>query len=59
MLKAKSVNNITVRYCGVFDGANNQDLLSGASTIKKLGGKKSFENLKQYIATQNSRCTAM
>ena len=52
MLKAKSVNNITVRYCGVFDGANNQDLLSGASTIKKLGGKKSFENLKQYITTQ-------
>lgn len=52
MLKAKSVNNITVRYCGVLDGANNQDLLSGASTIKKLGGKKSFENLKQYITTQ-------
>lgn len=39
MLKAKSVNNITVRYCGVLDGANNQDLLSGASSIKNSAAK--------------------
>lgn len=31
----------------------------GSLNNKKLGGKKSFENLKQYITTQNSRCTAM
>lgn len=52
MMKAKSINNITLRYCGVLDGAVNQYLLAEASTLGGLGKKKDFAALKQYVATQ-------
>lgn len=52
VMKAKSINNITLRYCGVLDGANNQDILSKATPIGSLGGKNDFAELKQYVTTQ-------
>ena len=52
LLKAKSVNDITLRYKGVLKGADNQDALEEASPIKGLGSKKDFEALRQYILTQ-------
>lgn len=52
VMKAKSINSITLRYCGVLDGANNQDILSKASPISALGSKNDFSELKQYVTTQ-------
>lgn len=52
MLKAKSVNNAVIKYCGVLDGANSQYLLSEASVSGALGSKKDFEELKDYVETQ-------
>jgi len=51
-LKAKGVNDITLRYKGMLDGADNQDEISSASPIKALGNKKAFNNLSQYVSTQ-------
>lgn len=52
LMKAKSVNNVFVRYCGVLDGANAQERLQTASLIGALGNRKEFEDLIQYIKTQ-------
>lgn len=52
VMKAKSINNITLRYCGALDGANSQDLISKAGTIGALGNKRDFSQLKQYVLTQ-------
>lgn len=52
MLKAKSVNNAVIRYCGVLDGANSQYLLSKSEVSKALGSKRDFEELKDYVETQ-------
>ena len=52
VMKAKSINNISLRYCGVLDGANNQDVISKAKTIGALGNKRNFSQLKQYVSTQ-------
>ncbi len=51
-LKAKSINSITLRYCGILDGADTQDAISDASVIRSLGSKKDFEALSQYTKTQ-------
>lgn len=52
MMKAKSINNIALRYNGVFTGANTQDLLSKAKRNGKLGGKREWEDLQNYMSTQ-------
>ena len=52
MLKAKSVNNAVIKYCGVLDGSNSQYLLSKASVSGALGNEKSFDELKKYVETQ-------
>lgn len=51
-MKAKSVNNIFVRYNGVLDGANAQGLLKDSDPQGKLGNEKAFQNLAQYVSTQ-------
>ena len=51
-MKAKSVNNIFVRYNGVLDGANAQGLLKSSDPQGKLGDEKEFQSLAQYASTQ-------
>lgn len=51
-LKAKGVNDVTLRYKGMLDGADNQDEISSAAPIKALGNKKAFGALSQYVSTQ-------
>lgn len=52
LLKAKSVNSISLRYCGALDGADTQDFLGEAALINGLGSKKDLQSLKQYAKTQ-------
>lgn len=51
-LKAKGVNNLTLRYSGMLDGADMQDRVSEAKPLKALGSKRDFEELQQYVQTQ-------
>ena len=39
--RQKGVNNITVRYCGVLDGANNQEFALGSLINEKNSAAKS------------------
>lgn len=52
LMKAKSINNIDIRYSGMLDGADTQDILSKAEPIGSLGSRKDFEKLSQYVSTQ-------
>lgn len=52
LMKAKSINNVFVRYCGALDGANAQERLQTASTVGALGSRKEFDDLTQYTKTQ-------
>lgn len=51
-MKAKSINNIFVRYNGVLDGANAQGILKNSEPQNKLGNEKEFQTLAQYATTQ-------
>lgn len=52
LLKAKSVNDIDIRYSGMLTGANNQGLLSKVKPIGSLGSKRDYDELRQYVSTQ-------
>lgn len=52
LLKAKSVNNVAVRYNGVLDGADMQGMLRHSTPLGALGSKKDFIALSQYVKTQ-------
>ncbi len=52
LMKAKSINNVFLRYNGVLDGASSQGLLKKSEPESKLGNSKSFDALAQYVKTQ-------
>lgn len=52
-MKNKGINNINIRYTGAFDGGINQKDISNFSTLFKLGSKKEFNELYDYIDSQN------
>ncbi|MGN0570651.1 MAG: DUF5696 domain-containing protein [Candidatus Fimenecus sp.] len=52
LMKAKSINNIFVRYNGVLDGADAQGKLQETAPIHALGSRKNFDALTQYAKTQ-------
>lgn len=52
LMKAKGINNVFLRYNGVLEGANAQELLKNSSPASCLGSKKDFEALAQYVSTQ-------
>ena len=52
LLKAKGVNNIYLRYNGLYDNANNGSSDDFGNFKSKLGTDKDFENLYSYIESQ-------
>ncbi|MGN0519398.1 MAG: DUF5696 domain-containing protein, partial [Candidatus Fimenecus sp.] len=52
LMKAKSINNVFVRYCGVLDGGDAQGKLQETAPIRALGNRKAFDALMQYAETQ-------
>ena len=52
IMKSKGINNINLRYTGVFAGGVNSSDISGASVIRRLGGENGLEELNSYISTQ-------
>lgn len=52
LMKAKGINNVFVRCCGVLDGGDAQSKLQKAAPIGALGSRKEFDALTQYAKTQ-------
>lgn len=54
-LKAKGVDDIALRYIGALSGGYAQKDLADASFMRSLGGTGDFEDLLNYMDTQNLR----
>lgn len=52
LLKAKSVDNVTVRLVGTLDGAASQGLLRSCDFSGKLGNDRELEQLLQFVQAQ-------
>lgn len=52
LLKAKGVDNIYLRYNGLYDEANNGNTADFDDFNKSLGSKKAFNELYTYLNTQ-------
>ena len=52
-MKNKGINNINLRYSGIFNGGINQKDISDASLLLRLGTKRDYSELFTYIDTQN------
>ncbi len=52
-LKSKGIDNIALRYKGTLDGGLNQADIFGADMMLTLGTKSSFEDLCNYVSSQN------
>ena len=52
-LKAKGVDNIALRYMGALSGGYAQKDLADVSFMTSLGGKGDFEELINYMGSQN------
>ena len=52
LLKAKGVNNIYLRYNGLYDDANNGSAEDFGKFSKKLGNNKKFNELYDYMNSQ-------
>ncbi len=53
LLKAKGVNNIYLRYNGLYSDANNGSSDDFGNFSKKLGNGKAYEALYSYLKSQN------
>lgn len=53
LLKAKGVNNIYLRYNGLYSEANNGSDADFGDFSRKLGSKKDYEALYSYLKSQN------
>lgn len=51
-MKSKGINNINLRYCGIFGGGVNSRDINSANTLTRLGGEKELNNLYDYISAQ-------
>lgn len=51
-MKAKGINNINIRYIGALRGGENQNQTGRLSLMKRLGGKKGFDELSEYSSIQ-------
>lgn len=49
-MRAKGINNINVRYQGLFTGGNNQSDFASATLNSRLGSKKSYNELCEYMS---------
>lgn len=52
-MKAKGINNISLRYKGALSGGSDYEPASDAKLLKGLGGKKDFNNLYDEMNTQS------
>lgn len=51
-MKNKGINNVCVRYTGVFSGGLNTKAIESSSMLSRLGGEEKLGNLYEYISAQ-------
>lgn len=51
-MKNKGINDINVRYSGVFSGGLDSKDIDGASVLMRLGGTEKLSELYEYVTTQ-------
>lgn len=51
-MKNKGINNISVRYTGVFSGATDSEAIEDSKILSKLGGTEGLSELYSYISAQ-------
>lgn len=51
-MKNKGINNISVRYTGVFSGATDIEAIEDSKILSKLGGSEGLSELYSYISAQ-------
>ncbi|MBQ2973157.1 MAG: hypothetical protein IJE19_02270 [Clostridia bacterium] len=52
-MKNKGINDINVRYSGIFSGGLESKDIDGASVLTRLGGTEKLGQLYEYVSTQN------
>lgn len=52
LMKNKGINNVSVRYSGIFSGGIDSEDIEHASILSRLGGTKKLDELYSYISTQ-------
>ena len=48
-MKSKGINDINIRYSGIFSGGLNSKDIDGASVLMRLGGTEKLSELYEYI----------
>lgn len=51
-MKNKGINDINVRYSGIFSGGLDSKDIDGASILMRLGGTEKLSELYDYVSTQ-------
>lgn len=51
-MKGKGINNISIRYTGVFSGGINSKDIVNSSILSRLGGTAKLEELYKYVSSQ-------
>ena len=51
-MKNKGINNVSIRYTGIFDGGTDSKDIDGASVLLKLGGTEKLSELYDYVSAQ-------
>lgn len=51
-MKNKGINNISVRYTGIFSGATDSEAIEDSRILSKLGGAEGLADLYSYISAQ-------
>ncbi len=51
-MKSKGINDVNVRYSGIFSGGLDSKDIDGASVLMRLGGSDKLSELYDYISTQ-------
>lgn len=51
-MKNKGINNISVRYTGIFSGATDSQAIEDSKILSKLGGTEELAELYDYISAQ-------
>lgn len=51
-MKNKGINDINIRYSGIFSGGLDSKDIDGASLLMRLGGTEKLSELYEYVTTQ-------
>ncbi len=51
-MKSKGINNVSIRYAGVFSGGLNSKDITASKILSRLGGTEKLDELYEYVSAQ-------